>query len=150
MEPATYRLSSAQRARIAFLAEELGKGESELAREAFADLSVKYAAVLKKRFNPEALLERVKQNIDRTTLDKIHPELLALGPQDYSGTLEKVQTLLSERVSRLVLEHKRNAKLTSPLLLSWSETTLEAADRIIKILGDESSASSRNKDFHDL
>ena len=135
--PATYRVSSAQRARLEFLAQEFGKSESELAREAFADLSIKYDAILRKRFNKNALLERVKRNIDTTTLDQIHPELLALGPQDYSHTLEKVQTLLCERVRRLITERKRCAKLTSTVLLSWSETTHEAVERVLKILGEQ-------------
>ena len=137
MTSATYRLSSAQRARLEFLAKELGKDESELAREAFGDLSIKYGAVLRKRFNPHVLVERVKEDIDKITLSQIHPELLALGHEDYLHTLEQVQSLLRERVWRLVIERKTRAKLTNTVLLSWSETTHEAAERILKILGDE-------------
>lgn len=79
----------------------------------------------------------MKEDIDKITLSQIHPELLALGHEDYLHTLEQVQSLLRERVWRLVIERKTRAKLTNTVLLSWSETTHEAAERILKILGDE-------------
>jgi hypothetical protein len=137
LKPLTFRLSSADRARVRHLSAVLGIDESKLIRGSIEILFHKHADLLSERFSPEAVLEEYEKRIDRLTLAEMTPELLALGPKDHRRTKSKIIDRFKRRVVEIVSQPGTASESMPTVTLSWGETPIEAAARINNLMSGE-------------